>query len=194
MAEGLADALRAGGLPAVTARDWRAIKWSKLLLNLLGNATCALLDEPPAECLADRRVFTIERRAFREAVSVMRAVGVPITDLPGYPVRLLTRVLLHLPLPVAHRLLYRRLAGGRGDKIPSLLADLRRGRTRTEAAALYGAVSSWGRRAGVSTPTNDALWRALAGVADGTLPWDRFRHQPEALLAFVSAGNAAARP
>ncbi len=151
---------------AVTG-DWAAMKWSKLLLNILGNATAALLDEPPAAALARPGVFAVERAAFLEALAVMRRRGLRPLPLPGYPVPLLAAA-LRLPLPLARRLVAPRLAGGRGGKEPSFLLDLRRGRA-TEAPFLLGAVAEEGRRAGVPTPVCAALAEALeraAGDAD----------------------------
>lgn len=182
LAPALLGCLRQGGLEAVAGADWRGVKWSKLLLNLLGNATSAILDMPPAEALAHPGVFRLERDAFREALRVMDRLRIPVLDLPGYPVRLLSHLLRHLPAPVAQRLLYRRLAGGRGGKLPSLLVDLRAGRARTEAAFLNGAVSRHGRLAAVPTPVNDLLAELVTGIAAGAIPWEIYRRRPESLL------------
>lgn len=186
MLEAVAGAFQAGGLRILVAGAHSGIKWSKLLLNILANATCAILDQAPADALADRRVFRIERAAYREAAAVMAAAGIPLVDLPGYPVRLLTHVLSRLPAPLAHRILYSRIAGGRGDKLPSFLLDLRGGKGRTEVRFLNGAVSEEGRRRGVATPANDALTAILDGIAAGTIPWDRFRGRPERLAEALS--------
>ncbi len=187
--EPLAAAFRAGGLRVVLAGAHPGIKWSKLLLNLLANATCAILDQPPAEALADRRVFIIERDAYREAAAVMAASDIPLTDLPGYPVRLLTNIIQWLPAPLAHRLLYPRIAGGRGDKLPSFLLDLRGGKGMTEVVFLNGAVSRQGRDCGVPTPVNDAITEVLEGIAVGAVPWDRFRGRPDRLSEAVQAAR-----
>src|SRR5579884_1995835 len=62
------------------------MKWSKLLLNLVTNASVAILDLPPARVVAHPGLFRLERDAFREAVRVMRAFGLRAVSLPGYPV------------------------------------------------------------------------------------------------------------
>ncbi|HET7034898.1 MAG TPA: 2-dehydropantoate 2-reductase [Thermomicrobiaceae bacterium] len=152
----LAGALRAAGLPTVQLADYRRMKWSKLLLNLLGNAGAALLARPPRALMADPRLFGLERRAFLEALAVMRALGLAPCALPGYDVPLLARA-MRLPAPLARRLLAERVARGRGAKLPSLLRELERGRTRSEIDWLNGAVARHGAALGLPTPTNAAL-------------------------------------
>lgn len=181
----LAATLAASGIPVSVHADYRAVKWSKLLLNILANTSCAALDMTPAAALVDRRVFVIERESFREACAVMDALGVRCIDLPGYPVRLLRFLLLHLPPPVSHRLLLGRIAGGRGGKPPSLLLDLRRGRRLTEVGFLNGAIAAAGAGCGVRAPVNAALSAAVAGIAAGEIKWDSLRGNPRALAEFV---------
>ena len=113
-------------LPIVTAQTHRVLKWSKMLLNILGNAQAALLDCSSGELYADPRLFAVERRAFHEARAVMRAAGIGLVDLPAYPVRALT-VAMALPAPLAQRVLAGRLTRGRGSKAPSLALDSARG-------------------------------------------------------------------
>lgn len=157
-ADDLAAALQRGGWQARTYPDGRSLKWSKLLLNLVGNATSALLNLTPGEVYADPELFAVERRMLLEAVAVGSALGVRWVDLPGFPVRALVHV-LGWPEWVARRLLLRGVAAGRGSKMPSLWHDLKRG--RTEVAYLNGAVVRWGRVAGVPTPVNEVVTRLV---------------------------------
>ncbi len=138
-----------------------AVKWSKVLLNLWSNATSAVFDVPPAQVVADPALFQIDWQAFREALRVMRAAGIPAVDLPGYPVRLLALLGRTLPGGVFGRLLGRKVAGGRGGKMPSLWLDLQARRGRSEVGFLNGAVATAGARLGLSTPVNRALAQAL---------------------------------
>ncbi|HET8627540.1 MAG TPA: 2-dehydropantoate 2-reductase [Thermomicrobiales bacterium] len=172
------------GLPVVTARTHRVLKWSKLLLNLLANAQSALLDLPPAALFADPRAFAVERRAFRETRAVMRAAGIGLVDLPAYPVRALAAAVA-LPAPLARRLLAPRVARGRGDKMPSLWLDLTAGKGRSEIAWLNGAVAAEGARLGVATPVNAALARLVAEAAADPAVLATYRGRPDRLLAAV---------
>src|SRR3989304_2035542 len=56
----IAAALKSIGLPLRVYADYRSMKWSKLLLNLIGNATSAILDMTTRQTFAGRRVFKIE--------------------------------------------------------------------------------------------------------------------------------------
>jgi len=182
----LLEALRRGGLPARSTSHARSLKWSKLLLNLVANATGAVLDLPPEEVYRHRGLFRLERRMLREAVAVGEALGVRWTDLPGYPVRLLVR-LLRWPEPVARVLLRRAASAGRGGKMPSLWHDVRRG--RTEVAFLNGAVARWGREVGVPAAVNEALARLVEDLSAGRRDRSAFRAAPQALLGELPASR-----
>ena len=120
--------------------DYRAMKWSKLLLNILGNALPTILDIPPGELYARRPLFELERAAFREALTVMRGLGLRSVSLPGYPVPLFAWGMNRLPAAVLHPLFRRLIAGGRGGKMPSLHLDLLKGKPKSEVDFLNGAV------------------------------------------------------
>ncbi|MDH7571212.1 MAG: 2-dehydropantoate 2-reductase, partial [Armatimonadota bacterium] len=152
-AEALAEVFRHAGLRVCTCPNWRAMKWSKLLLNLLANATCAILQLPPRQVLADPRLFRLEQTAFREARRTMRRLGLSPVNLPGYPVRLLCAVMT-LPPTLARAAMARRAAEGRGEKLPSLAIDLVRGRGKSEVDALNGAVARIAAECGGCAPVN----------------------------------------
>lgn len=177
----LLERFRPTGLPLVVARSHRVLKWSKLLLNMLGNAQSAILDLPPAALFADPRLFAVERRAFHEARAAMRAAGIGLVDLPAYPVRALA-LALALPASLSRRVLERRLGGGRGTKMPSLWIDLHEGKGRSEVAWYNGAVAALGRARNVPTPVNDAMQRTLAALVTETARWSEYRGQPERWL------------
>lgn len=178
----LLDHFRPTGLPTVTARSYRVLKWSKLLLNMLGNAQSALLDLPPAAIYADPALFAIEQRAIGEARAVLRAAGIGLTDLPAYQTRALAAAMA-LPGPLARRLLAGRVGAGRGAKRPSLALDLRAGGGRSEVPWYNGAVVALGEKRGIPTPVNAALTRLLLAAATDPAVWARFRGHPARLLA-----------
>lgn len=183
-----AAAFVAAGFPTRIYADPRALKWSKALLNMLGNAQAAILDMGVEEIYADHRLLDLDLRAVREALAVMARMGARPVNLPGYPAGTLATASRLIP-PFALRPLMRRLVGrGRGGKDPSLLRDLRAGRTRSEGEFLYGAVAAEAAARGVPAPVNAVLWRTLDGIARRVIPWDEFRKRPDRLLAEVSAG------
>jgi 2-dehydropantoate 2-reductase len=180
----LVRTLREAGFKARRFADFRAMKWSKLLFNLLGNAQSAILDLPPSHVFADSELFRYERAAFREAVTVMERMRVNVVGLPGLPAPLLRRAMALPPL-LAQMLLEPRLGGARGAKMPSLWWDLSRGKSRTEAAFLNGAVVDAGRRHDVPTPINSVLWAILEKSTKLPAEWERYRRQPDRLKALL---------
>jgi 2-dehydropantoate 2-reductase len=175
----------AAGLRTATYTDYRAMKWTKLLLNIQANTIPAILDMAPGDVYVHPALFVLERAAFREALAVMRALHLSVVSFPNYPVPLLAWAMQHLPTVVLRPLLARLVASGRGDKKPSLQMDLAGGRQQSEAPYLNGAVVRHAERLGVRTPVNHVLLDTLLGIAAGRIPWDEFRGQPEKLLAAV---------
>jgi len=174
------------GLAVKVVEDWRALKWSKLALNVVANASCAILNVLPNRLVHFDRVFTLEIRMLREVRAVMQAMGLAPIDLPRYPVRTLLGVAT-LPSPVARGMLAGRIAGARGTKPPSLLLDLRRGKPQTEVDVLNGAVATAGLEHQVPTPVNAVYTRVLDAIAHMPQLWAKYRERPEALEAEVEA-------
>jgi 2-dehydropantoate 2-reductase len=184
-----AAALHRAGFEVREIEDYRAMKWSKALLNMLGNATAAILDMPVAEIYADPRLVAIERRAFLEALAVMDRLAIKPINLPRYPAALLAKAMRYVPTALLYLLLRRFVAGGRGTKPPSLQLELARGNPRSEGAFLYGAVAQAAQEADIAAPTNRALWSTLESIASGAVTWDSFRRQPERLIAVIAQQN-----
>ncbi len=153
----LVGAFTAAGLPARRLADARAMKWSKLVANLVGNALSALADRDAGEVYADPALFDLERRQLLEALAVMRAQGIAVVALPGANVPLLA-LGVRLPTPISRRILARVVGGARAGKSPSLRLHLRGGAPGpSEAAWLNGAVARAGAALGIPTPVNEAL-------------------------------------
>lgn len=180
-----AQALGAAGFPVKTYGDYRAMKWSKALLNMLGNAQAAILDMSVPAIYADPRLVDLDLRAAREALAVMAAMGARPVNLPGYPAGTIAALARFTPGPLLRPLMQRLVGGGRGGKDPSLLRDLRAGRARSEGEQLYGAVAAEAALRGVPAPVNAALWRVLGGIVRGEIAWDAYRGKPDRLLAEV---------
>ncbi len=182
----LSATFQSAGIAVKVCEDWRALKWSKLALNIVANASCAILNVLPNRLVQFEKIFTLEIRAIREVRDVMKSLGLSPADLPRYPVRALFAI-ASLPSPIARRVLAGRVASARGTKPPSLLLDLRSGRERTEVDALCGAVAMAGRAQGVPTPVNAVYARVLADIAQMPQLWAKYRERPEALLDEVYA-------
>jgi 2-dehydropantoate 2-reductase len=181
----LVTALDAAGLKARLYENSAAMKWSKLLTNLIGNATSAILDMPPAEIFAHPDLYRLELAQLRECLAVMEAQSIPAVDLPGTPVRLLAFAVQKLPATISQPLLRRAIGTGRGSKMPSFHIDLHAGRGQSEVDYLNGAIVRAGLRLGLPTPVNQILTDTLLNLTTGALQIEEFAHQPGRLLEKV---------
>jgi len=182
----LAATFAGTGLTVKVFDDWRSLKWSKLALNVVANASCAILNVLPNRFVHFDKIFTLEIRMIREVRAVMHALGIVPVDLPRYPVRALFRV-SGLHSSIARGLLARSIARARGTKPPSLLLDLRRAKPRTEVDVLNGAVAAAGLECHVPTPVNAVYTRVLNDIAHTPPLWAKYREHPERLEAEVVA-------
>lgn len=183
--EGLAMVFQEAGFRTAIYPDHRAMKWSKLLLNIIANASSAILDMSPDKVVADGRLFALERTAFREAMMVMRALGLRPVSLPGYPVPLFAWAIPSLPGFLLRPIFRRFTVRGRGGKTPSLHIDLSRGKGKSEVEYLNGAVVRHAQELGLDVPANRALYSVLMGIVQGEIPWGEYRSRPERLLSIA---------
>jgi 2-dehydropantoate 2-reductase len=186
--EPLGRAFNAAKVPATVMADYRQMKWSKLLLNMLANATSAILASDPGAIFADAALFKLERRAFVEALAVMGGQGLAPVALPGFNVPLLAQA-MRLPAVIGRRMVGPRVASGRGDKRPSLWLDVESGRGQTEVAWLNGAVVRHGRELGIPTPVNQALTRLVEEIARDPARRDELAGHPQLLLKAVAEAS-----
>jgi 2-dehydropantoate 2-reductase len=178
----LVSTLGEAGLNAHLFPAGADMKWSKLLTNLLANASSAILDLSPAEIFAHPGLYRLEMDQIDETLRVMSALGVRVVDLPGTPVRLLAFAVQRLPAALSRPLLGRAVGSGRGGKMPSFHIDLHGGRGKSEVDYLNGAVVRFGDRLGIPTPANRMLNETLLALTEGELPLDAFRKRPDLLL------------
>lgn len=183
----LAQILNLAGLSTVLYDDYQAMKWSKLLLNMINNASCAILNQSPAQVIAQPDLLDLEILALREAIAVMQAQDIRPVKLPGYPADWLARLVSTpwIPLAVTRAILGPFMAKGRGTKLPSLHLDLAAGRSTSEITVLNGAIVQAGQRLGIPTPVNQTLTEILSGLVSGRLAWAEYQNQPGKLLAKV---------
>ncbi len=181
----LVEAMRAAGLKPSAIANADGMKWSKMLTNLIANASAAILDMTPAEIFAHPRLFAMEIRMLRETLAVMDKEGIPVVDLPGTPVRALAWSIRYLPLMISRALLKKAVGGGRGGKMPSFHIDLHAGRGQSEVGYLNGAVMRAGREAGVAAPVNEVLTETLLALTHGEMEISEFAGRPEKLVVLI---------
>jgi 2-dehydropantoate 2-reductase len=174
------DMFGSTGLQTVGIEDYRSLRWSKLLLNMLGAATSAILDVNIDKVVGDGSVFKIEQQAFREAVRVMEGLGIQAARLPAYSVGL-TRFAMQLPGPLPRLIVGGRLKSSRGGRSPMMRSDLIRG--KTEVRWLNGAVADAAESIDLEAPVNTALAELIEDLAANPARREIFRDKPEALVA-----------
>lgn len=182
--EGLLAAFAAAGLRTARCDDAAAMKWSKLVGNLLANATSAILDQSPGEVYADAGAYRVERRMLLEAFAVMRVLDLRPVALPGMDVRLL-RLGLRLPDAIGRPVIRRVIAGARGRKDPSLRRHAVAGSGPSEVEWLNGAVDREARRLGRVAPVNRAIADLVAEILADPERRAWFRGRPDRLVAAV---------
>lgn len=158
------DLLGGAGFAVKEYASAPGMKWTKLLMNMLGNATCAIFDEPPQVVFGDNSMVDLELAAWREALAVMNAAGIPAVDLDGYPFGKLAGLIRRAPNALIRPVLRAQIGGARGGKMPSLQIDLAGGKPRNEVLWLNGAVVRRGVVEGVPTPVNRVLTDTLLAL------------------------------
>lgn len=172
-------------LGAVTYADWRAMKWSKLLLNIVGNASSAIVGLPVGQIYAQPAGFALEVGMLRECLAVMRQLGVGVVDLPGSRARQLAFVLNTLPNWLLNPILTKQAAKGRGDKMPSFYYEVANHSRQCEVGYLNGAIAAHGQNVGVATPINVCLNDTLSQIIAGAVAAADWQGQIDKLWALA---------
>ena len=162
-----------------------SLKWSKLLTNLMGNASSAILNLTPAQIYSNPDLFDLELRQLRETLKVMSRMGIKSVNLPGVPIKLLALVVKYLPRQLSRLILIKAIGGGRGGKMPSFHIDLYSGRGKSEVDQLNGAVVRAGDKINIPTPVNQLFTRLLCSLIKGEEPLKKYANKPEVLLALL---------
>jgi 2-dehydropantoate 2-reductase len=176
-------AFNQAGLNLILYNQPENLKWSKLLINLMGNASSAILNMGPDQIYSDPSLFMMELKQLRETLNVMKLMGIQPVNLPGVPVKLLALVVQYLPRQISQLLLSRIIGGGRGGKMPSFHIDLYSGRGKSEVDQLNGAVVRAGKKVDFLTPVNQLFTRVLISLIIGEVPLEKYANKPEVLLA-----------
>lgn len=179
--ERIKQALMESGVRVTRYADARSMKWSKLLMNMIGNATSAILGQPPNVTFADRHVADLEIDALRETLSVMALAGIRPVNVEKYPLGWLAPLIRYTPGALLRPVLRRIVGGARGGKMPSLYLDLEKGKSDNEVGWLNGAVVRLGQSLGIQTPANYWLNETVQHLARHPEARAQWRANPEHL-------------
>lgn len=165
----------------------QAMKWSKMLTNLMANASSAILDMSPKDILSHPGLYRVEIKMLREAIAVMHALQIQPIDLPGTPVRAFAWMVDKLTPSISQSLISRIAGKGRGQKMPSFQIDLYSGRGKSEVDYLNGAIVRFGERLNIPTPINHWLNQTLLSLTQGRLPLDEYAHKPDKYIEDINS-------
>ncbi len=179
-------ALRRLPIPLVQPARGSDQKWSKLLLNVMGNATGAVTGLAPNDYADHPKLMRLELLLVREAMAVGRALGVERVDLPGFPVKFFSNLIEKLPLPMVSPVVAKKMKTARGDKLPSLFEDLKDPNAPSEIEAMNGAVVEVGAQVGVPTPYQTLLMEVFHRCRQEPTFWERLRNKPERLADLLN--------
>lgn len=154
----------------MVCENYIGMRWSKMLLNMIGNAVCAILNYSANKLFADRRGAAIERGCLREFFQIMDYLGIKLINLPGWKVQKLRLIRLFcswwMPLWIFQQVMLKTVANARGDKLPSIHDDLERAkRTITEILNYNGGIVFAAQQKGIKTPFNSTTVKILQSIS-----------------------------
>jgi len=173
------------GIPTNGVDNYESMKWSKALLNMVGNATSAILKMPPGDVYSNDDTYDMEVRMLRETLAVMVQKQLQVVDLPGPSPKSLATAIRWAPRFLLKPVLTKLVGKGRGDKMPSFYIDLISGRGKSEVIYHNGAVAEVGEAVGVRTPVNKTLNDVLLKLTNKEIDRKQFEGNPERLVAEV---------
>lgn len=174
------------GIPTSHVKNYESMKWSKVLFNLLANASSAILNWTPTQIYMHDELFEMEMAMLREAMAIMDAQQIKVVNFPSAPTKMLVFAVKRLPRFLRKRVLQYAVAKGRGNKMPSFNLDLMAGKRKNEVRYHNVAIARLGQQLDVPTPVNAALGDILMKLVTKRLPHDQFENQPERLLLAVA--------
>lgn len=162
-AEAVAGLLALADSAKVTTNLW-GDRWSKLVINAMRNATCAMTGLSSRERDLDEPVRRLSIRLGSQAVQVGRAMGLGLEPTSGLDLELLARAEREPAAMAAREAQILAVNATRSDAArPSMAQDVLKGR-RTESAAINGLVARRGAELGVDASLHarvDALMRRI---------------------------------
>ncbi|WP_420628884.1 ketopantoate reductase family protein [Candidatus Leptofilum sp.] len=166
-------------------KSYESMKWSKAFLNIIANATSAILNRRPGLIYRSDTIFDLEIKMLAETLVVMQAAGHKVVDLPAVPATKLAFSVKRLPRALLKPGLAKLVADGRGDKMPSFHIDLTTGKGKSEVVYHNGAIAKAGKELGIATPVNAALTDILWKLTLEKLDWREFNGKPSRLVQEV---------
>jgi len=151
--------------PTTIVDNFAGARWAKLIINASFSGMSAVMGCTFGEAAANKQSRLCILRIIKECIDVTKALGIKIEPIQGQDVVKLIdykdkitemKSLFIIPIVIKkHNLLK-----------ASMLQDLEHGR-KTEIDAMNGAVSYYGKKAGVPTPYNDKVVEIVHSIENG---------------------------
>jgi 2-dehydropantoate 2-reductase len=141
--EELAALIRRSGMNVIPLPDARGAQWTKLIFNASTNPVGALTQLHHGAATRFAPTGELFNDLIAEGEAVAKALGI---QLHGDP-----------------RALVQKGANAPGKHRASMLQDVQAKR-QTEVDFMNGAIVEWGRKTGVPTPLNHAIWKLIKGL------------------------------
>lgn len=167
-AEAVARLLALGDSTQVTTNLW-GDRWSKLVINAMRNATCAMTGLSSKQRDLDPPLRRLSIRLGSQAVRVGRAMGLALEPMSGLDLDLLARAEGDPAAMVALEAQILAVNATRSDAArPSMGQDMIK-RRRTEADAINGLVARRGREVGVDAALHAAVAAIMRRIERGEI-------------------------
>ncbi|MEM7332035.1 MAG: 2-dehydropantoate 2-reductase [Chloroflexota bacterium] len=177
-------------IPTTRFKDFESMKWSKAMLNIVGNASSAILNRSPKAVYSSEIMYDLEIRMLKEMLKVMEAKKLSVVDLPGYSAKNLAFGVRRMPRGLLKPILSNVVSNGRGDKMPSFHIDLNNRKGKSEVIYHNAAIAQVGKQLNIATPVNAALASVLIKIIRQEVDWREFNGRPKRLLAEVKKFEA----
>lgn len=160
---------------ALATTDLAGERWTKLVLNVMGNGVSACTGQKSRESIADDRIRQFMARLGGEAIRVGQKLGHHLEEMFHLDPEIIARAgegdAEAKRIYDQNRLDSISKPGG-GEHRPSMGQDMVKGR-RTEIEFMNGLVVEKGRQVGVATPANALLTEIVKKVERGELQPDK---------------------
>lgn len=160
---------------ALTTNDLAGERWTKLVLNVMGNGVSACTGLKSRDCIADDRLRQFMARLGSEAIRVGQGLGHNLEEMLHLEPEIIARAgegdAKAKRIYDENRLDSISKPGG-GEHRPSMGQDMVKGR-RTEIEFMNGLVVEKGKQLGIATPANAVLTDIVKRVERGELRPDK---------------------
>ncbi|HSA92252.1 MAG TPA: ketopantoate reductase family protein [Terriglobales bacterium] len=143
MVEELAGLMTRSGMNTIAMQDARGAQWTKLIFNAGTNPVGALTGLHHSAASFFQPTGELFDALIDEGLAVARALGIELHNDP--------------------KALVLKAANAPGKHKASMLQDAE-ARRQTEVDFMNGAIVEWGKKTGVPTPLNKAIWELVKGL------------------------------